>query len=64
MLAKILNSGECIILSDPTISKINAIRIGFKELIEREKPLDFAFNEYKVVYEDAGEWIIKKYVRL
>ncbi len=63
MMGKKFKNGY-IIITDDSISRIDAIRNGFKEVVERPLPSDYSPELYKIIYEDIGQWIILTYERL
>lgn len=60
MMGKLYKDGY-ILTTDRNISRIHALSLGFKDIIERNEPDDYSPEKYKIVYEDSVDGIIKKY---
>lgn len=59
MMGKLIN-GSLVYCSE-NISRINAIRLGFRDIFERDKPIDYSPDTYKTIIEDTVDGIIKYY---
>lgn len=62
MMVKLYKDGT-LLYSDKYISRVNNLRLGFKDLIERIQPEDYSTELYDIVYEDTITGVIKKYVK-
>ena len=47
-----------------TISKLNAIIMGYKPLIEKPVPEDYSIDTYKITYEDTIDGVLEYYIKL
>lgn len=62
MMAKLYND-KYTIITEGYIPRNEALRLGYKDLIERKIPSDYTEELYDIVYRDDGQWIIKLYMR-